>query len=120
MKEQILQDFLATLQLGAFISAIVFGLLVGFAYGWRATAAQRQADVSLLFAFVLGFFIMRAAYNVLTGSPIGAGRSLGGILLVVLSCLAILVGGIGRKRFEVWRRQRTIREIRSRFRRPPE
>lgn len=108
---ELTRDLLATISVGSILGTAIFGATVGAIYGWR-TAGSR--DVQLLFWVVLGFFLMRAAYNLLTGAPVGAGRSLGGIVLWLIACLAMVLGRLGRIRFELWRSRRAARQARRR------
>lgn len=109
--EQIWRDFLSTLSIGSFSAAILFGVLSGAAYGWRATSVDSRSDAVTLFFVVLGFFLMRAFYNLLTGAPVGAGRSLGGILLWLVTVAALLLGRRLRLSYELNRRAREARRV---------
>lgn len=111
---EVIVDFLTTLNPGAFAAAIAFGASVGASYGWRMPSAEGRRDATTLFWVVLGFFVVRAMSNLLTGSPLGAGRTLGGILLWLVCCWGILVGRRIRLRLEAWRQARELRRARKR------
>ena len=98
---------------GALLGALLFGLLIGASYGWRASPRAALGDVIVLFSIVLGFLLMRGVFNLFTDAPVTAARTVGGVMLWALVCAAVIGGRSLRRRFEAWRLARHIAALKG-------